>query len=154
MHRSPRRLGCGGSFIGLMAVPALATSVSPIQLEMISAGPASRQQVRISNSSQAPLALEVTVQRMELDENGHQTFAKAESEFLIFPPQAMVAPGATQAFRVEWVGEPELSDSQSYLLSLSQIPVRNAKGQSTVQVVMSMGVLINVAPPRAHRKFE
>jgi P pilus assembly chaperone PapD len=102
----------------------------------------------VSNSSQAPLALETTVQRMDLDENGRQTLSKAEADFLIFPPQAMVVPGATQVFRVEWVGEPELPESRSFLLSLAQIPLKNAKAQSTVQVIMSMGVLINVAPPK------
>jgi len=115
---------------------------------MASAGPSSRAQVKVSNSSQAPLALETTLQQMDLDENGRQTLSKAGSEFLIFPPQAMVVPGATQVFRVEWVGEPELPQSQSYLLSLSQIPLKNPKTQSTVQVIMSMGVLINVAPPK------
>ena len=125
---------------------ASATSVSPIQLEMTSAGSASRTQVKVTNSSQAPLALEATVKRMELDENGKQTLSSAGDEFLIFPPQAMVAPGVTQVFRVEWVGAPDLPESQSFLLSLAQIPLKNAKGQSTVQVIMSLGVLVNVAP--------
>src|SRR5438128_6924773 len=125
---------------------ASATSVSPIQLEMTSAGSASRAQVKVTSSSQTPLALEASIKRMELDEDGRQSLSEAGADFLIFRPQAMVPPGVTQVFRVEWVGAPDLPESQSFLLSLSQIPLKNAKGQSTVQVIMSLGVLVNVAP--------
>ena len=128
---------------------ASATSVSPIQLEMTAAGPKSRMQVTATNSGQAPLALEAQVQRIELDENGQQTTTKAGDEFLIFPPQAMVPPGGTQVFRVEWLGGPDLAKSQSFQLALSQIPVKLPKNQTAaVQVVMSFGVLINVAPAK------
>lgn len=125
---------------------AWATSVSPIRLEMAAAGPKSRAQVTITNSSQVPMALEAVVRGMELDEAGKQTLSRAGDEFLIFPPQAMVPPGGTQVFRVEWLGEPGLSASKTYQLSLSQIPVKSTKSQSIMQVVMSFGVLINVAP--------
>jgi len=131
---------------GIAPHNAAATSVSPIQLELTAAGPSSRAQVKVTNSNQAPLALEASLKRMELDENGRQSLSEAGADFLIFPPQAVVAPGVTQVFRVEWVGAPDLPESQSFLLSLSQIPLKNAKGQSTVQVIMSMGVLVNVAP--------
>jgi fimbrial chaperone protein len=130
------------------AGPAAATSVSPIQLEMTSAGSASRTQVTVNNTSQAPLTLEATLRRMELGENGEQTLESANQDFLIFPPQALVPPGGTQVFRVQWVGEPRLGASQSFLMSLTQIPVKFPQNQAAVQVVMSFGVLINVAPPQ------
>ncbi len=132
--------------VALGNAPAAATSVSPIQLEMTSAGATSRTQITANNSGQTPLALEARVQRLELDENGQQIFSRAGDEFLIFPPQAMIPPGGTQVFRVEWLGGPELPASQTFQLALSQIPVKTAKNQSTVQVVMSFGVVINVAP--------
>jgi fimbrial chaperone protein len=149
--RKPRRFGSCAVILlilGAAAPPVAATSVSPIQLEMISAGPSSRTQITVSNTSQAPLTLEATLQRMELDENGEQKLERAGNEFLIFPPQAMVSPGGTQVFRVQWVGEPRLDASQSFLLSLTQIPVKFPENQAAVQVVMSFGVLINVAPPQ------
>ena len=135
-------------FVLAAAPPAAATSVSPIQLEMTSAGSASRTQVTVTNTSQAPLTLEATLKRMNVGENGEQHLSRGGDEFLIFPPQAMVPPGGTQVFRVQWVGEPQLERSESFLLSLSQIPVKMPKGQAAVQVVMSFGVLINVAPPQ------
>ena len=55
---------------------ASATSVSPIQLEMTSAGSASRAQVKVTSSSQTPLALEASIKRMELDEDGRQSLRR------------------------------------------------------------------------------
>ena len=123
--RSLRCLALVGVVVAAVFTPvgAAATSVSPIQVEMASAGSASRTQVKVTNSGQTPLALEASVKRMDLDEGGNQTLSRAGDEFLIFPPQAMVAPGVTQVFRVEWVGAPDLPESQSFLLSLSQIPL-------------------------------
>jgi fimbrial chaperone protein len=147
--RMPTRLAFSSvALLLLAAAPVGAASVSPIQLEMTSAGPASRTQVTVSNNSQAPLAIEASLQRLELGENGEEKLSKAGHEFLIFPPQAMVPPGGTQVFRVQWVGEPRLEASQSFRLALSQIPVKLPNTRAAVQVVMSLGVLINVAPPQ------
>jgi fimbrial chaperone protein len=120
MRDLPWRALCAAALLVLAAAaPAVAaTSVSPIQLEMTSAGPASRTQVTVTNTSQAPLAIETSLQRVELSENGEEKLSKAGDEFLIFPPQAMVPPGGTQVFRVQWVDEPRLERSQSFRLSL------------------------------------
>jgi fimbrial chaperone protein len=143
-----RAVGAAALLILAAAAPAAATSVSPIQLEMTSAGPASRTQVTVTNTSQAPLALETSLQRLELGENGEEKLSKAGDEFLVFPPQAMVPPGSTQVFRVQWVGEPLLEASQSFRMTVSQIPVKLPNNKAAVQVVMSIGVLVNVAPPQ------
>ncbi len=48
-------------------------------------------------------------------------------------------------FRLQWVGDPALAKSQSYMFTASQVPVKFPKGTSKVQVVMSFGVVIDVA---------
>ena len=101
---------------------ASATSVSPIQLEMTSAGSASRAQVKVTSSSQTPLALEASMKRMELDEYGRQSLSEAGAEFLIFPPQAMVPPGVTQVFRVEWVGAPDWQKARAFCCRCRRFP--------------------------------
>jgi fimbrial chaperone protein len=148
MRRVSWLVGCTLSLLTFGVLSARATSVSPIQLEMSSVGTASRAQVTITNTTSTPLPLETSLKRLELDENGTQKLSNAGSDFLIFPPQVMVPPGATQVFRVQWVGSPNLPASQSYRLGLTQIPVKMPRAQAAVQVVMSFGVLINVAPPQ------
>ncbi len=134
------------SFLSVGAAQAL--TVSPVQVEMTSAGGKARATVTVVNNSTAPLPIEAVVQRMTLDENGKAQTSKAADEFLVMPPQAMIAPGATQNFRIQWLGEPLLAASQSFFIFFNQVPVKQPAGQSAVQIVMSMGVMVNVAPPQ------
>ncbi|HEX4893996.1 MAG TPA: molecular chaperone, partial [Hyphomicrobiaceae bacterium] len=54
---------------------------------------------------------------------------------------------ATQVFRLQWAGEPQLARSESFMVYVNQIPVRLQNVRHAVQVVSSMGVVVNVAPP-------
>ena len=128
-----------------IAGSANAMTVTPIHVEMKSAGAASRNQVTVTNPGKTPLPVETFLEKMQLDENGERKMSRAGDNFLVFPPQAMIPPGGTQVFRLQWVGEPALARSESYMFSISQVPVKLPKGQSKVQVVMSFGVVVNVA---------
>jgi fimbrial chaperone protein len=91
--------------------------------------------------------VELAIERVTLDERGQRKSSKAGESFLVFPPQALIAPGATQVFRLQWVGEPQLARSESYMVYVNQIPVRLQNVRHAVQIVSSMGVVVNVAPP-------
>ena len=52
-----------------------------------------------------------------------------------------------QVFRVQWVGDGDIKKSQTYRFSTSQIPVQLPDQKSGIQIVMSFGVTVNVAPP-------
>ena len=135
---------------GIAAVssaPADAMSVTPIQVEMLSTG-GQRAQVTVNNDSQEPLPVEIAIEKLALDENGGRKLSKAGDDFVVFPPQAMIAPGSSQVFRLQWVGEPQIAESQSFMMSVNQVPVKLPKGKSAVQIVMSFGVVVNVAPPQ------
>ena len=128
--------------------PASALTVSPLQVEMVSTGARNHATIAVVNNSTAPLPIEAVVQGMSLDENGKALTAKAGDEFLIMPPQVLIAPGATQNFRIQWLGDPVIETSQSFYIFFNQVPVKQPANQSAVQVVMSMGVMVNVAPPQ------
>lgn len=132
----------------LLSPSASAMSVQPIQIEMASTGSQGRAQITVSNDSANPLPVELKIEKLALNENGERALSKAPDNFLIFPPQALIVPGASQVFRVQWVGEPMLGASESYMMSVNQIPVKMPAGKSAVQIVMSFGVVINVAPPQ------
>lgn len=127
---------------------AHAMSVTPIHVEMASVGNASRTQVVVNNNSTEAMPVETALEKLTLDENGNRKTSKAGDEFLVFPPQAVIPAGGTQVFRLQWVGEPMLAKSESFVLSVSQVPVKLPKGQSKLQVVMSFGVIVNVAAPQ------
>jgi P pilus assembly chaperone PapD len=144
-----RNIAAAAVLAGCMTAQASAMSVTPIHVEMASVGSTSRTQITVVNDGKQPLPVETSLSRLSLSETGERTLAKAGEEFLVFPPQAMIPPGGTQVFRLQWVGDPMLAQSQSYMLNVSQVPVKLPKGQSKLQVVMSFGVVINVAPQQA-----
>jgi fimbrial chaperone protein len=148
--RSVLTLGLGIIAVLLSTIStAQAMTVSPLQVEMTSTGSRSSARITVINNSAKPLPVEAVIEQLTLDENGKQKTQKAGEEFLILPMQAMIPPGGTQNFRVQWLGEPLLGRSQSYMLFINQIPVKLPQGQSGVQVVTGMGVMVNVAPPKA-----
>ncbi len=133
---------------------ARAVTVSPMQVEMTSAGSRNHATVAVVNNSTLPLPIEAVIQRMSLDENGKAQTAKASDDFLVMPPQVLIAPGATQNFRIQWLGEPMIDTSQSFYIFFNQVPLKPSPGQSAVQVVMSMGVMVNVAPPQGSPQLQ
>jgi len=137
----------------ILALPqaAHAMSVTPVVVEMASAGTHSRASLQVVNNGAAPLPVEIEISRVELGPNGEQSLKPAGGEFLVFPAQAMVPPGATQVFRVQWVGEPNLAMSQSFIFSVNQLPVKLKKPTSGVNVVFNFATVVNVAPVQGQR---
>jgi fimbrial chaperone protein len=131
-----------------LALPVAAMSLSPTQVEMTSVGKASQARIVVVNNSPKPLPVEATMKRAILNEAGIAQTTEATDDFLVMPAQALIPPGASQVFRIQWLGEPLLAESQSYLLYMNQIPVKFSKSDSRLQVVFSMAAMINVAPPQ------
>jgi fimbrial chaperone protein len=135
------------------AAGAMAMSVSPIEVEMSSAGTKSHAQITVINDGPDPLPVEAVLQSLSLNERGEKRLSVAGDDFLIFPTQAMIAPGGMQVFRMQWVGDPEILASKTFLMSLNQVPVRMKGRHTEVQVVIGLGVVINVAPPTGSPKI-
>src|SRR5262245_6014680 len=116
-------------FFGLLALApqAGAMTVTPTQIEITSLGRSSRGAITVGNDGSDVLAVELVVKRAMLDEAGLPKATPAGDEFLVMPPQALIAPGATQNFRIQWLGEPLLDKSQTFLVYVNQIPVKLPK---------------------------
>ena len=125
----------------------LAFNVNPSLIELTASGQSTHNNIQAVNASEEPLPIEIKVYKVALNLKGDVSKKEAGDEFLLFPPQAMIAPGATQNFRVQWVGEPDIKKSQNYLFYVNQIPVKTlATKEKRVQVVFNRGVYVNVRP--------
>jgi P pilus assembly chaperone PapD len=133
--------------VTLITFEAAAMSVEPMLLDMSSIGKASRDSFKVTNNASKPLPVEIGISRLELGLNGEQKKQPADDEFIIYPAQAMIPPGGSQVFRVQWAGDPGIAKSQAYWFNVSQVPVKLPKETSGIQIVMSFGVTVNVAPP-------
>jgi fimbrial chaperone protein len=152
-----RRIATALAFAATLgaASAALAMRVSPMIVEMGTNGTNGVARVEVQNLNQTKLPYETHVTLITFHEDGTITETPADDDFLVFPPQGVLLPGARQVIRVQWVGPP-LDASRAYYLSVNQLPVdldATAEADSApaaqLQIVYHMKALVVVSPPGA-----
>lgn len=141
----------------LLAMPAssvLAMTVQPVVIDLKTSGRDMSQVVTVENTFANPLPVELTVQELTLTESGVSPTGKDPGDLLVFPPQALIEPGQTQSFRVQYVGDPTLAASKHYYITVAQLPVKLPEGQSAIQILYNFQVLASVAPAGMKPKLE
>ena len=123
--------------------------VQPLVLDMVSVGAHTHGALQIINDGAAPIPVEIAIKKLDIGVDGKTSESPAGDEFVVFPPQSVVPAGATQSFRIQWAGEPDIKKSQSYMVYVSQLPVQRKAGESGVQIVFNFGVIVSVAPAGA-----
>lgn len=144
-----RRLMIGGAVAAAaaMAAPAaVAMTVQPVVLDLQTSGRGMSQIVTVENTFANPLTVEIKIDELRFDETGAHPTGADSGELLVFPPQAIIQPGQTQAFRVQWVGDPELATSKHFYVTVAQLPVQLPEGQSAIQILYNFQVLVSVQP--------
>lgn len=109
--------------------------------------------ISINNTGDTDLPFEIRVERRVIDENGQQTYEPIEDDFVVFPPQGLIPAGGTQAVRFQYLGDIELSQSQGYVLRVSEVPVRDPNF-SGIQFAYSFGAAIYVKPSDVSDRIE
>jgi len=131
--------------IGLTSA-AVAMTVQPIVVDLSTAGRGMSQVITVENTFAQPLPVEIRVDALTLDDKGVHSTGKDPGDLLIFPAQALIQPGQTQSFRVQYVGDPDLKQSKHYYATVAQLPVKLPEGQSAIQILYNFQVLVSVAP--------
>lgn len=137
---------------GLALTPmqqALAMTVQPVVIDLQTSGRAMSQVITVENTFTTPLPVELTVQELKLTTDGVQLTGVDPGDLLVFPPQAMIQPGQTQTFRIQYVGDPDLAASKHYYVTVAQLPVELPEGQSAIQILYNFQVLVSIAPTGA-----
>lgn len=133
---------------------AHAFKVEPLIIELDSIGVGARQSMRVQNNAAAPLTIEASAHRLALDAGGGESLTPADDDIVVFPPLAVVPPGSSQSFQVQYVGDPEIDASQAYRIALDQVPVDlGGSAGSQVGIVASINPLLNVVPPNTRPKL-
>ncbi|MFM6829734.1 MAG: fimbria/pilus periplasmic chaperone [Novosphingobium sp.] len=131
-----------------------AMTVQPVVIDLKTSGRDMSQVVTVENTFANPLPVELTVQELTLTENGVSPTGKDPGDLLVFPPQALIEPGQTQSFRVQYVGDPALAASKHYYITVAQLPVKLPEGQSAIQILYNFQVLASVAPAGVKPQLE
>ncbi|WP_300379048.1 hypothetical protein [Henriciella sp.] len=135
--------------LALTANQADAARVSPMIVEVTPIGRQSVARVELIHSGESDFPVEVQMFRGVISEAGELELTPADEDFLVFPAQVIVPARSQQVFRIQYIGEPELSSSDMYYMQIRQIPVDVTGDQNEVQVVVNFNVLVNVIPDGA-----
>ncbi|MGH8336876.1 MAG: fimbria/pilus periplasmic chaperone [Gammaproteobacteria bacterium] len=138
---------------GVAAVAACATiatavyamTVSPVVIDLQTSGQRMSQIVTIENKYAKPVILEVLTQEAEYTDEGVKGTGRATDDLLVFPPQAQIAAGGTQAIRIQYVGDPDLAKSRHYFVTVAQLPVKIPEGDSAVQLLYNFQIVTGVS---------
>ena len=134
----------------LVPLTALAYQVTPMIYDMAPAGKNAASVIRITNTQAQPITVEIQAEKRLFDEAGKESREPADEKFVLFPPQAIVQPGATQAVRVQYVGPQTLDKSETYTVTVRQVPVQLPNdGKTGVQFVFNFSTVANIVPPGA-----
>ena len=138
-----------GFFLLAACMPTIAsaTTVSPVILDVATSGRGVAQNVSVTNTGAAPLPVELTVTALHATATGFVASKASTDDLLVAPPTALIPPGQTQTFRVQWIGDPDMASSKHYYVSVNQLPVKLPEGQSAVQVVYNFQVLVSASSP-------
>ncbi|MBV7266288.1 fimbrial biogenesis chaperone [Erythrobacter ani] len=127
--------------------PAHAQRVDPMRFELEPSGAGTQTTLQVTNTRSFPITIEVVPNSLSIDENGNETLGPAEDDFLIFPPQAVIDAGASQAIRVRYIGEGALDSSKAYRIGINQLPIDMREGgESGVAVTVNFATLVNIVP--------
>ena len=135
-----RRYILGGLIYWLLCAQTFGITLFPTVIELNTDHRATSQLVVTNNSTQA-LPLEANVRRLNfLSDGTFQTSDLSSEEMFVFPPAAMLAPGARQVFRIQWLGNRSLETSQSYFVRFSTVNI----GQNNARIDKPIGLTTGI----------
>ena len=129
-----------------LPVQVTAMTVQPVVIDLQTAGREMSKIITVENTFATPLPVELTIQELKLTDDGVSLTGTDPGDLLVFPPQALIQPGQTQTFRVQYVGDPGLAESKHYYITVAQLPVKLPEGKSAIQILYNFQVLISVGP--------
>ena len=130
----------------MLPLPAQAAKVSPMILELEPTGQDSIARVTLTNTSNRDIPYEVLMMRGIISVDGELEMVPADDLFLVFPAHSIVESNSQQVFRIQYVGDPGLAQSETFYMSIRQVPVELDPNTTQVQVVVNYNVLLNVVP--------
>ena len=131
---------------GLSAIPAQASRVTPMVVEMTPTGRGSLARIEVANTDGRDVPMEIRMYRGRIAENGELQLEPAEERFAAFPAQVIIPANGRQVFRIQFIPSGPMTQSEIYYASITQLPVELEETGSRIQMLMRFNVLLNVVP--------
>ncbi len=124
----------------LLQPQASAYEFSPIVAEFAATGSGSARSFTVRNTQQEPVALQIEVFSRSADELGAEVREPDYDNFIITPPQLVLAPGAGRSVRVQWIGDPAPAAERAFRFVVTQIPINFDQEADEGEVAASVAV--------------
>lgn len=133
-------------FLMLTSVSANALQMNPLSLVLKPSGGGAKQSVTVSNESNEPIAVQLSVTTRQ-QVNNKEVRKPADHEFNIYPPQMIIPARSTQKVRIEWLGAGQIPREKAYRLIAEQVFVSlDNKNQTGVKMLMTLVGALYVQP--------
>jgi len=133
-----------------LIAPVVAINVQPVIVDLHSAGRRASAIISLQNTFPETVPVELTAHPIRIVNGELQEFDDEEAEdLLVFPAQTTIGGGQTQAFRVQWVGDPDLKESKHFYVTAAQLPVALSANQNAIQVLHRFKILVSVGAASA-----
>jgi fimbrial chaperone protein len=109
--------------IALFPAPAAAYEFAPIVAQFSPTGSGAAKTFVVRNTHKEPIALQIEVYRRSADEAGTEIRELEYDDFIVTPPQMVLAPGQSQSIRVQWIGDSNPDTELAYRLVVEQLPI-------------------------------
>lgn len=144
MLRILRQLCLGLLVFSLHVQYALCFTLTPMRSVLTLPADIGGETLRLRNPRKTDLPVIFEIFERKVHEDGSEETVPAEDNFVIFPPQAVVPAGKTQALRVQWVGG-ALSQSRSFILFARELPLSlNGQEKAGINTILRVGAAIHV----------
>ena len=153
-HRTVRArrlaLAAGLAFALPLAGASEAYSVGPLRQTLVPGGNDAIGELALENDGATPAALSLSVERASVAEDGTVGRVSGEDDFIVFPPQALLQPGASQKVQVRYIGPADIDAARLYLVTVEQVPVAlDAADGAELSVGVNFVTVFNVEPQGA-----
>lgn len=138
-----------------LASPGL--SVAPLYLEVTSRDGIAAATLRIDNTTDDDLPIEISVKRRIFDAEGNESSVEDDDAFVIFPPQLILAARQSQAVRLQYIADEPLTQTEHFYVVVSRVPVDFDEGFKSglgIRLSVQFAVTVNVTPANADPDIE
>ncbi len=140
--------------LNFLSSSVFAFGLKPLFASLSPTGAGAEHVFRVTNTGDKPIAVQFSTTTREQNADGTETQKTADDVFMIYPPQAVIAPHKTQKVRVQWLGDQNPQKELAYRFIAEQVPVNLSKGKSSgVQMVMTVVGSIYITPKGVQPKL-
>ena len=123
----------------LCVSPASAFNLIPMSADMTPAGAEASTTFRVVNSTDQPIAVQISMHTRKMDLDGSDILEDAEDDFLVFPPQMVLNPKESQVVRLKWIGTQTPTTEIAHRIIAEQVPVQLTRvepGRGNINVLI------------------